>query len=134
MKTFFKWTAWAFGIVLLFAALAAAGIVSLGQYLPDGATLHMGDEILTLGEGASLGVSHGLFVWLMVTFALVISFFAVVFAFSVAGLALFGVGLLLISPVLSVVLVVWLIARAVTKRKSNHSSIGVPSSSNLGNA
>ncbi len=118
MKTFFKWTAWALGIVLLFAALAAAGIVALGQYLPDGMSLHMGDEFITLGEGASLGAGTGLFIWMVTTFALVISFFAVVFAFSVAGIALFGVGLLLISPVLSVVLVVWLIARAMTKRKA----------------
>lgn len=118
MKKFFKLTAWLLGIVLLFAALAAAGAVMIGQWIPDGATIHLGDEMITLGEGATLGIGTGLFIWMVVTFALFVSFFAVVFAFGVAGLALFSVGMLLISPVLSVVALVWLLARAVSKRKS----------------
>jgi hypothetical protein len=115
MKKFFKLTAWLLAIVLL----AAAGAVMIGQWIPDGATIHLGDEMITLGEGATLGIGTGLFIWMVVTFALFVSFFAVVFAFAVAGLALFSVGVLLISPVLSVILVVWLIARAMSKRKSN---------------
>jgi hypothetical protein len=117
LKKFFKLTAWLLAVVLLFAALAAAGAVMIGQWIPDGATIHLGDEMITLGEGATLGIGTGLFIWMVVTFALFVSFFAVVFAFAVAGLALFSVGVLLISPVLSVILVVWLIARAMSKRK-----------------
>ncbi len=126
MKTFFKWTAWSLGIVLLFAALAAAGAVMIGQWIPDGATIHIGDEMIMLGEGASLGLGTGLFVWMVATFALFVSFFAVVFAFGVAGLALFSVGVLLISPVLSVAALVWLFARAVSKRKSPVSPVSAP--------
>jgi hypothetical protein len=119
LKKFFKLTAWLLAIVLLFAALAAAGAVMIGQWIPDGATIHLGDEMITLGEGATLGIGTGLFIWMVVTFALFVSFFAVVFAFAIAGLALFSVGVLLISPVLSLILVVWLITRAMSKRKSN---------------
>ena len=118
MKKFLKWAAGLLAIVLLFAALAAAGAVMIGQWIPDGATIHIGDEMITLGEGATLGLGTGLFIWMVVTFALFVSFFAVMFALGVAGLALFSVGMLLISPVLSVVALVWLVARAASKRKS----------------
>lgn len=116
VKTLFKGLGWAFLVVLLFAALAAAGVVSLGHWMPEGATLRLNDEIVYLGEGATLGMGGTAIAWLAVTAALVIAFFAVVFALGIAAAALFSVGLLLISPVLSIVFIIWIIVRAVKKR------------------
>lgn len=127
MKKFFKWTAWLLAIVLLFAALAAAGAVMIGQWIPEGATIHLGDEMITLGEGATLGIGTGLFIWMVVTFALFVSFFAVVFGLGIAALALFSVGVLLISPVLSIAVLVWLLARYLSKRKTNYAPAPTPS-------
>lgn len=116
-KLIFKLAAWSLLVVLLFAGLMAAGAMMLGPWAPDGiTTIHMGDEMITFSDGMSLGASHGVAIWLIITSALVVSFFAVVFALGVAALALFAVGLLLISPVLAVAAVVWLIVRLVTKR------------------
>jgi hypothetical protein len=53
--------------------------------------------------------------WLAVWFALLVAFFAVLFAFGITVTVLFGVGLLLAAPFLFLGVIVWWMARRANR-------------------
>jgi hypothetical protein len=111
--------------VLLACALMAMLAVIFGQWLPEGATLQLGDETIFLGEGAALGTGMGFIAWAAVTVALFVAFFAVVFALLVTALVLLVTAVMLVFTVLALLspalviglLVYWLMRRSRHKQQ-----------------
>jgi hypothetical protein len=113
MKRFLKICGLLFLGGVLLTGVVAAVIAATGYWIPDlldGGHIVINDEVINL-SGASAGFAAWALAWLAIWFALMVAALAVLFAFSVAGAALTGTALLLLSPLILIGLLIWWLMR-----------------------
>lgn len=111
MKRFFKICGLLFLSGVLLAGILAAVFVFTGYWAPDlyNGQIVLDDEVINWHVPPS-SARGWITAWLAVWFGLIVAALAVVFAFSVAGAALLGTGLLMFSPVIVLGLLIWWLA------------------------
>lgn len=97
--------------MLLLGALASLGLMLAAHAASGDAMLSIDGTTVPLAEVWQHGVWAVLVAWLALWLALVVAFVAVLFALTAAAVAIALVAVVLASPLLLLVGVVWLIAR-----------------------
>jgi hypothetical protein len=111
------------GVIVAIAAVLAILLLVTAQHWHEASdvVINIGDDsipVLGVFEG---GAAVAVVAWLAVTFALVITAAALVFAFAVTALALGGVALIFAAPFLIGGLIVYFVMRRSAKRGSDQS-------------
>jgi hypothetical protein len=117
MKSVLRTTGIVFLAVLAITALAAVGLLIASPHVPDmgAGTITVFDWSVPVDRVLQEGVGTLFVAWLAVWFALLVAFFAVLFAFGITVTVLFGVGLLLAAPFLFLGVIVWWMARRANR-------------------
>jgi hypothetical protein len=118
MARFLKITVLLFMAGVLLCGVLAAVVVMSETWVPNlfGSAIFIDDDTITFSREA-VGAGEILTAFAAVWFGFVVAALAVLFAFSVAGAALAGAAMLLLSPLILIALIVWLLMRLVPGRQ-----------------